>query len=157
IVYAAVGRARIFRETGMATAARPLLEELLGWTRELDEVERALVQQQLGLVAIWEESFDEAHRLLRESLATLERRGERLNVALNLLALAFVLSALRDEHEALRFAERSFSIARELGERWRLSLCLLAFARAAFATGRVAAGVQLLACANRTREETGGP
>jgi non-specific serine/threonine protein kinase len=157
IVYTALGRARIFRETGMATAARPLLEELLGWTGELDEVERALVQQQLGLVAISDESFEEALRLLGESIATLEGRGERLNVALNLLALAFVMFSLGDEQEALRFAERSFSIARELGERWRLSLALLAFARGALATGRAAAGVQLLASADRTREETGGP
>jgi non-specific serine/threonine protein kinase len=157
IVYSAVCRARIFRETGMAADARPLLEESLGRAQELDEVERALVQQQLGLVAIWEQNFDEARGLLGESLATLERRGERLNVALNMVALAFVMFPLGDEQEALQFAERSFSIAHELGERWRISLSLLAFARAALAGGRVAAGMQLLACASRTREETGGP
>jgi predicted ATPase/DNA-binding CsgD family transcriptional regulator len=156
IVHSTMCRARIFRETGMAADARPLLEEALGWAQELDEMERALLQQQLGFVAISEENFDEARRLLGDSLATLERRGERLNVALNLLALAFVMLPLGDAQEALRFAERSFSIARELGERWRMSLSLLAFGCAAVASGRPAAGVQLLSCASRTREETGG-
>ena len=155
IVYTSISRARIFRETGAASRARLLLEQALDAARHLGEPERALVQQQLGFVELWEGNFEEAHGLLHESLETFEQHGDRLNAVLNLLALTHATSPLGDEEEAIRLADRAFSTALEIGEHWRVSICLLAFARIALTSERYPVGVQLLGCAERTRGETG--
>jgi predicted ATPase/DNA-binding CsgD family transcriptional regulator len=155
LVYSSICRARIFREAGETSKARLLLEESLRAARQVGEPETALVQQQLAFVAIWEENLDYARQLLDESLATLDRRGDRLNSVLNLLALTQVTSLLGDDEEATRLADSAFSKAVELGEQWRISMCLLAFARIALASDRWVAGVQLLSRAERTRDETG--
>jgi non-specific serine/threonine protein kinase len=155
LVYSSICRARIFRETGEASKARLLLEESLDAARQVGKPETALVQQQLGFVAIWEENLNKARELLDESLATFNRHGDRLNSVLNLLALTRVTSLLGDNEEAMRLADGAFSTAVELGEQWRISMCLLAFARIALASDRWAAGVQLLSRAERTRDETG--
>ena len=154
IVETCICRARILRESGEAGRARPLVEEALEAARRVGEGELALAQQQLGFVAVWEESFDEAHGLLEESLATLERRGDRLNVVLNFLALSYVMSSRGDENAATRFADRAFAMSLELDEPWRISVGLLTFARIALAENRAKAAVQLLGRAERTRDET---
>ena len=155
LVYSSICRARIFREAGEASNARLLLEESLGAARQVGEPETALVQQQLAFVAIWEESLGRARKLLDESLATFDRHGDRLNSVLNLLALTHVMSALGDHQQAMTLVGSAFSTALELGEQWRISMCLLAAARIALAGERWTAGVQLLSRAERTRDETG--
>ena len=154
IVETSVCRGRIFRESGATDRARPLILEALDAARHAGEGELALARQQLGFIAVWEESFDEARGLLEESLAMLEQRGDRLNAVLNLLALSYAVSSIGDEDEASRLAERAFALSLELGEPWRISVTLLAFARIALAESRPEAGVQLLGLAERTRDET---
>jgi non-specific serine/threonine protein kinase len=145
------------RAAGAATtvgdheSARLRLEESLAfWKSSEDKSGLPAVVAGLGVIAMYQERFEDALRLFEESLALYEQRGQTRGIAMTLHNLGTIETALERPGHGRAHFERALGMFREIGDHSTETLCLGALTVSRLRGGDVeAARRSMLECFDR--------
>jgi len=117
------------------TARRELEESLAFWRSSGDPSGLPAALAGLGVVAMYQKRYADAHQLAVESLAIYQARGQTRGVAMVLHNLGTIESVLEHPDHGRAHFEQALALFRQIGDRTTETLCLSALVVACLRVG----------------------